>query len=305
MRAALAQLRPALDKPYYLLKPPVAMSPWERMDIGFEALGLRLVALGGWELAAEPAQDTGLQTLLDTIRLSRLVGEDRGMRPEDPGVEGVALAMLRAHAKDHPDPAALARMAGALDALGPPHPDRMRLVENQWRMLDNTLAQRRSAQDYGTGRRLAMRFLLSYWQETADWILEHLDTLRGFVAGPPRPFYEFLESQDFRWGDEERRWGPRYGMWRLIRAEAAVAAQYEGTRIALALLRHRAELGTVPDSLDALLPAYLDTIPADPLSGAAYGYRVIEGRGLLYSLGEDGVDDNGDARRDGPLLWVN
>lgn len=299
-RGALEQARPALEKPYYLLHPPVAMSPWERMDIGFGAFGLRLVALGAHQARAGDV-DTGLQTILDAIRLSRLVGADRGMRPEDPGVEPEALAEIRHLARNNADAEVLKRVADALEALGPPHPDRMPLVLNQWRMLDNTLARRISTQDLGGGRRMAMRFLLRYWQETADWINAHRGELEALVVGPPDDFRRFLDAQDFRWGDEERRWGPRYALWRLARAVAAVQSQYHGTRIAVALWRHHADHGAHAETLDALVPRYLPDIPADPLSGVAYAYRLIDGVRVLYSVGEDTVDHDGRPAYDHPL----
>lgn len=302
-QSALEQLRPALEKPYYLLHPPVAMSPWERTELGIEQLGLRLVALGAHQLRTGD-HAPGLQTLTDAIRLSRIVGNDRGMRPEDPGVEPAALAEFRHLARNAPDREVLDRAAAALEALGPPHPQRMPLVENQWRMLDNTLAQRIAVQDLNPGRRLAMRFLLRYWQESANWINEHKAQLPALIEGPPRPFYEFLEAQDFRWIDEERRWGPRYAMWRLARAVATIQSQYHGTRIALALQRHHADHGQYPPNLDDLAPQYLPEIPQDPLPDAPYAYHNDDTGLRLYSIGEDNVDNNNDPRQDGPLLSI-
>lgn len=73
----------------------------------------------------------------------------------------------------------------------------------------------------------------------------------------------------------------------------------DGTRILCALAAHRARHGAYPDTLDALVPTYLDAIPTDPITGKAFIYRRLlepddAGRTiLLYSFGEDGDDDNG------------
>ncbi len=60
-------------------------------------------------------------------------------------------------------------------------------------------------------------------------------------------------------------------------------------RAAVAIARHRAELGRFPESLAALVPAYLPSIPRCPYSGEPL--RYAEGR--VWSIGGDGDDDGG------------
>jgi hypothetical protein len=81
-----------------------------------------------------------------------------------------------------------------------------------------------------------------------------------------------------------------------VATEAAVA----GTRIIVAIELHRAERGTLPDTLDALIPAYLDALPPDPYTGEPFRYRLlVPGEGergrayILYSVGLDGEDNGG------------
>jgi hypothetical protein len=73
-----------------------------------------------------------------------------------------------------------------------------------------------------------------------------------------------------------------------------------GHLIHFALQLHRAERGTFPDTLDALIPAYLDALPPDPYTGEPFRYRRLaagedeHGRAyLLYSVGLDGEDNGG------------
>lgn len=299
-RPLYEQARAAVDKPYFLLGKPTAMSPWEDNDAGFKPLGLSLVTLGAWHLRDRNEPAAGLQILEDTIRLSRLVAQEREARPEDPGVEAEALAELRAYAR-RTDTAGLAQVQALLDRRGAPYTDRIPLIEAQWRMLDNTLAQRIETADLDPERRVAMRFLLWYWQDMAEWIIEHRQEVLGLVEGPPQAFHDYLERQDFRWKREERRWGPLYGMWRLIRACAAVESQFQGTRIVVALEQYQRANGAYPATLDLLVPSQLATLPLDPMNGVAYGYRVEGAAYRLYSLGEDGQDQNGDPESDLPL----
>lgn len=81
-------------------------------------------------------------------------------------------------------------------------------------------------------------------------------------------------------------------------SEVEVQMAVEGTRIMLALEVYRGEHGTYPEGLEALAGGVIGEVPADPLSGEAFVYRLLKddevGRGyLLYSVGADGVDDGG------------
>ena len=49
--------------------------------------------------------------------------------------------------------------------------------------------------------------------------------------------------------------------------------------------------GTLPDSLDALVPAYLDAVPLDRYDGAPLRYS--KAKGIVYSIGDDFVDAGG------------
>lgn len=70
--------------------------------------------------------------------------------------------------------------------------------------------------------------------------------------------------------------------------------------VSLHIERYRADHGVYPDSLDALVPAYLESLPIDPWDDAPIRYRRLApgedafGRPfLLYSVGADRTDDNG------------
>ncbi len=87
-------------------------------------------------------------------------------------------------------------------------------------------------------------------------------------------------------------------MWMLI----------DAVRVTIALENYREATGGYPESLDALCPAYLTTVPVDPATPGeklkyARGVREIWGREypyVLYSDGPDGVDDGG-----APMAWAD
>ncbi len=79
-----------------------------------------------------------------------------------------------------------------------------------------------------------------------------------------------------------------------------------GLDVILALEIWRLDHGAYPESLHALIPGMLASIPRDPFSGDSLRYRATtaeeqKARGfeyVLYSVGVDGKDDGGSAPRD-------
>ncbi len=69
--------------------------------------------------------------------------------------------------------------------------------------------------------------------------------------------------------------------------------QTDAARIGIALQRYHNQNDSWPDTLDALLPDILDTIPADWIDGQPFRYRLNpDARPTVYSIGPDGDDDD-------------
>ena len=65
-------------------------------------------------------------------------------------------------------------------------------------------------------------------------------------------------------------------------------------RIAVALERYRLAHGKYPDSLNALAPGFIESVPSDIIGGKPLIYhRSADGRYALYSVGWNGTDDGG------------
>ena len=64
---------------------------------------------------------------------------------------------------------------------------------------------------------------------------------------------------------------------------------------AIALKRYQLQHGEWPDKLAKLVPQYLLAVPQDAMTGQPLPYhRKSDGTFLLYSVGEDGIDNGGD-----------
>jgi hypothetical protein len=78
---------------------------------------------------------------------------------------------------------------------------------------------------------------------------------------------------------------------------AQLEVQRELTLAAIALKRHALRHPVPPPSLSVLVPDYLRRVPRDFMDGRELRYRVLpDATWILYSVGEDGVDDGGDPR---------
>jgi hypothetical protein len=63
---------------------------------------------------------------------------------------------------------------------------------------------------------------------------------------------------------------------------------------AIALKRYELKNGSYPQDLNSLVPEFVSAVPLDPVDGQPLRYRRnADGTFLLYSVGENGVDDGG------------
>lgn len=61
----------------------------------------------------------------------------------------------------------------------------------------------------------------------------------------------------------------------------------------LAVRLFKMEKGRYPQSLDELVPEYLENVPLDPFDLKPLRYRKRQGKWIVYSIGPDGKDDGG------------
>lgn len=82
----------------------------------------------------------------------------------------------------------------------------------------------------------------------------------------------------------------------MLRKTLLTEALRDLTVSAIALKRYQLQHSRLPDALAELVPEFLPAVPIDPYDGKLLKYRPNEdGTFLLYSVGDDGVDDGGDS----------
>lgn len=74
---------------------------------------------------------------------------------------------------------------------------------------------------------------------------------------------------------------------------ARSTAQANCVRVALAAERFRLERGQFPDQAVDLVPGFLAVIPEDPFDGQPLRYRRTDNGVVIYTIGDDKVDDGG------------
>ncbi len=74
-----------------------------------------------------------------------------------------------------------------------------------------------------------------------------------------------------------------------VRAEAQRSVVLAG----IAVERYRQQQGSLPATLEDLVPNYLDAVPEDPFTGDPLRYRAQDAGAIIYSVGADQTDNSG------------
>lgn len=117
--------------------------------------------------------------------------------------------------------------------------------------------------------------------------------------------YLFLVKRSNYMGTES--YGFRYNMLyltgayypRVYRSTGRIVAQAMAAHAALAALLYQKHQGHFPDTLDDLVPDYVDAVPRDPFTpDSAIRYRIRDDHVVFYSIGPNEQDDGGTQHED-------
>ena len=80
----------------------------------------------------------------------------------------------------------------------------------------------------------------------------------------------------------------------LITSQSIAVARHRAAEVLLAATRERLATGAIPESIDALVPARLPSVPRDPFTtDAPLHLKVTPEEFVVWSVGPDGEDDGG------------
>jgi hypothetical protein len=99
-------------------------------------------------------------------------------------------------------------------------------------------------------------------------------------------------------------------LYALLRKAERIEIAQNVVVTAIALKRYELRHQQLPATLDQLMPDLLKTVPVDCMDGEPLRYRPnADGTFLLYSVGENGVDDGGNPSLEGvtssSFYWQN
>ena len=149
---------------------------------------------------------------------------------------------------------------------------------------------------------------LAFARMSQQWILPLVDT-NSRVISP-----EVLEHVDAAVHAEMKHYSP-YKVQALmtfpalasaVKIFARAQATVDLARVACALERYHLAQGEYPETLDALSPKLIETVPHDIINGQPLHYRRTEyGQFILYSVGWNETDDGGQivSRKGGAVDW--
>lgn len=145
---------------------------------------------------------------------------------------------------------------------------------------------------------------LMHWDE-----LRYLQFMNRYIAAAKMPFQERITAaQSFQralvrlpWFHVlAQQWLRNMNSSVIILKDVANTARLRAARTAVAVEHYRLANGQLPPSLAALVPSYLDAVPTDPFDPASAGlqYRKLTKGYVVYSIGSNATNDNGDKKKD-------
>lgn len=301
---AAEKAREALQKPYFLY--PNSVGAFEDRPEGFSELAA-LLALRAFWLLDQGEVEAGLTTLLDAQELARRLSSYDRYWNRSIIFANLVLQGLDPWLQAQEDPALLALVQFTLESHRP-YPTKREALEAQWLRIDETVAGPRSSAmpveggapserevdvGPGMGRRMGMRFFINQVVQASTFFIAHREELLQKADGPAR---ELLAALDEGIPDGFFNRGARYVMDQVSRY-VAESAQWGGRYESLVALsgvkRYQLDHGALPESLDSLVPEYLDAVPIDPYNNRPVRYRNGPEGAILYSHGYNTSDEQG------------
>jgi hypothetical protein len=160
--------------------------------------------------------------------------------------------------------------------------------------------------------------LLDVWQMTSEQAIRFLNAYDQLIdaAGQDWPTGWQLAKQVSKDRNAGKCWAkiehvyPNVAvtlptsMWRFFEANGRMLVQCRTADVGIAAELFRRKNDRYPQSLEELVPDYIDSIPRDPFDYGPLRYRVDDRGCVVYSLGPDGVDHLGITDNEITALYI-
>jgi hypothetical protein len=259
----------------------------------------RFLILAGDEALARGAQREALEFYLQALCLGKGIGRNSFLLPTMIGqsCEIDTMQHLMPFLSRQDLPASLQGYAlGELQRLDRGAPDFRGVLEEEMLLLGYDFAQYRHTRgqtpslafrygivDLGREERIAQGFLLRFWENSQHPFRQALAEMKTTAAY--EPFFSSIATANMG----------SFSTWdQTFIAFSHTKSCYGGLLLTTALNCCRNKKGAWPGSLGDLVPRWLPSLPSDPFSPmGTYVYREKNGGVLLYSIGENLIDDGG------------
>ena len=299
---AIDKMREALRRPYFLLPIDWKKFPNPLSNESNPIVTARQISVSGVLLAANglralrKGDEAGaLARIIDTYRFSILVMEDGGTATRHAAVIlRNTLPCLNEFARTFSEEA-LRQALTSLRALVSQLKPQITNGEFLLRTIDTGMAYLNPPPN---SVRSPIRILTD---AKARWDLHsqakrHKDELLALLD---RPYGENCGNLERLGGAFEHLLSD---MQDLVASRAWLITALNGASLVFAIELYKREQGALPETLEALTPKYLDSIPFDPLSSSPLVYKRIGEDYSFYSVGMNGIDNEGrDHRKEGRL----
>jgi hypothetical protein len=133
------------------------------------------------------------------------------------------------------------------------------------------------------------------------WLLRHWTEFVAISRQPPEDQAPLLTALDEKCATAPLAGTPLFKALTRTSIEAVAVtrqvAELRGAAAALAVERYRIAQGQWPPELSALVPAFMERVPRDPYDGRPLRYRQAGDRVVVYCLGPDLIDNQGNVDR--------
>jgi hypothetical protein len=288
---AIAMTREALDMDFFLypeVGTPLTCLSVDGQDYGREIGRMANVLTGCMHHTARFTGDDEkvIEYFADALRLGDMLAEDGGIIHYSiaTGAKTSALRHMADAAAHVESPKFLRAVLADIQSLDGNERSMQPYLEYSWRTLDNWADQRFNyGQGRGMGTRVSEFWLTWQFKRHRRSLRENRDAL---FAAAELPHAELASRLNSDLAHLHVVAHPYFAGIDEIRALPQIRARFQnavaGVSIALAVELYRRDHGCCPESLDALSPDYLESVPVDSYEGDPFTYRLEDGDYWLY-----------------------